>query len=162
MKTIAAVIIIGLLGFFGWKMLSSTAAENKPAGAVYFYPKANVYYDVAAGEYVYFSQDEKRWIRKSNLTKQQKLSLGERAVIDEPAAPVWKNNKTDRLIYSVNLYAPSDLQKKYRQDSINNLPKPKVAPADTAPSAPEETKEKSGFGKFLEKLFGKKKNKTKD
>ena len=128
---------------------------------VYYYPKSNVYYDGRTGRYIYFSAEEDKWVQATSFTEEQKLSLGERALIDSPAAPVWKNNATDRMIYSVSLYAPSDLSKKFVEDSISNLPRkkePVIARKDMKVTK-DSVKEKSGLGKLLDKIFGKKKDK---
>jgi hypothetical protein len=84
----------------------------------------------------------------------QKDSLGEKIRLINPPKPVWKNNEEDRLLYSLEKYTSrKDYQKNFYEDSINSLPK-KMEKEDEKQAATE--KEKSGFGKFLDKIFSKK------
>lgn len=167
MKTILAILAIGIVGFFVYLVLKPgrKPLETGTKG-VYYYPRANVYYDVATGQYIYFDEAEKTWKQSKNFSEEQKLSLGEKAVISKPSSPIWKNNDQDKLVYSVNLYSsPNDLKQKFHTDSLSSLPPPKVAvtpPKDVKQQEkPEEEKPKSGFKKFLDKIF-KGKDKAKD
>ena len=159
MKAILAVIIIGIIGFFAYTVMHKKAEPVKTS-VVYYYPKTNVYYDVARSQYIYFDSVQKSWKQSKKFSEEQKLSLGEKAVIGNPPSPIWKNNAQDRLVYSVNLYSSgNDLKQKYYVDSVNSLPKPAMdTPKKIAQQAPpiQEKKEKpkSGFKKFLDKIFG--------
>lgn len=165
MRIIIAVVIVGLAGFLAYSFFMK---KEKPVktGVVYFYPKANVYYNVASGEYVYFDEQLKKWNQSEDFSEEQKLSLGEKAIIQKPADPIWKNNAEDRIIYSVNVYASSnELKEKFRTDSLNSLPKKTTkTPAKKVDSAAKEEadKEKSGIRKFFDKLFGGKKQNEQD
>jgi hypothetical protein len=163
MKAVLLCLALGIIGFFGY---SSLKPAKKPVltgkGVVYYYPKANIYYDVASYQYVFFDSTEKIWKQTKKISEEQKLSLGERATIAKPATPVWKNNADDKLVYSMNLYSSrSDLKEKFYTDSINSLPKKVLLPAkprDTVatPANTDEAKPKKGLKKFFDKLFGKK------
>ena len=160
MKAILALIIIGVIGFFAYTVLHKKPEPVK-TGVVYYYPKANVYYDVTRSQYIYFDSIQKNWKQSKNFSEEQKLSLGEKAVISNPSSPIWKNNVQDRLVYSVNLYSSgSDLKQKYYVDSVNSLPKSVVdteKPVEQQREPkPEEKKEKpkSGIRKFFDKIFG--------
>jgi len=157
MKKVIAALAIGIIGFFTY---SAVKPSNKPVktgtGVVYYYPKPNVYYDVATGQYVYFESETKTWKQTRNFNEEQKLSLGEKAIISKPSSPIWKNNADDRIIYSVNLYASRyDLKQKFYADSLNSLPKIAATPAKVIKPDEkiEEEKPKSGFRKFFEKIF---------
>lgn len=162
MKAIIAILAIGIAGFFAYSAVKKKSGPVK-AGVVYYYPKVNVYYDVASAQYVFFDDNSKSWKQSKSFSEEQKLSLGEKAVITHPSSPIWKNNAQDRLVYSVNLYASgNDLKQKYYTDSVNSLPKPVTTdtPKKTASKeedqqdSPEPEKPKSGIRKFFEKLFG--------
>ena len=165
MKAILAVIIIGVIVFFAYTVLHKKSEPVK-TGVVYYYPKTNIYYDVARSQYIYFDSIQKNWKQSKNFSEEQKLSLGEKAVISNPSSPIWKNNAQDRLVYSVNLYSSgNDLKQKYYVDSINSLPKPvvddtqkQIVPQEPKPEEKKE-KPKSGFKKFLDKIFGGSKDK---
>lgn len=167
MKAILAILAAGAIGYFVYaavkpdKKIPQTGTKE-----VYYYPKANVYYDVATGQYAFFDEVQKSWKLSKDFSEEQKLSLGEKAVIAHPSLPIWKNNAQDRLVYSVNVYASSnDLKQKFQTDSLNSLPPPKIVVAPPKePSQEEKTeteKPKSGIRKFFDKLF-KGKDKEKD
>lgn len=167
MKGIIAILAIGLLGFFAYSAVKKKSGGVR-TGVVYYYPRANIYYDVAREQYIFFDEKKRAWKETSDFSEEQKLSLGEKAVIPHPSTPIWQNNSQDRLVYSVNLYASgTDLRQKYLTDSLNSLPKPLpdtpkwVAPRESKPSQ-EEEKPKSGIRKFFEKLFGGGKDKNKN
>jgi len=166
MKAILAILAFCIIGFFVYSAVKKEQPKPVKTGVVYYYPKANVYYDVASEQYIYFDSTQKNWKQSKKFSEEQKLSLGEKAVIKNPSSPVWKNNAQDRLIYSANLYSSTnDLQQKYRTDSINSLPKPvadtekQIDSPQTKPEATTEEKHKSGIRKFFDKLFKGKKDK---
>ncbi|HJW16851.1 MAG TPA: hypothetical protein VJ499_07015 [Flavisolibacter sp.] len=157
MKTLIAFLVICLLGYILYRSISGKEDDASKVKTVYFYPKKNVYYQVGTGKYIFYDTVEKAWNLTKNFSEEQKLSLGEKAVIENPPAPVWKNNAEDRLIYSANLYSsPSDIKEKFQSDSINSLPPKPVIRHDTAiAKVPvEDEKPKSGLRKFFDKLFG--------
>jgi hypothetical protein len=157
MKTLIAFLVICLLGYFLYIIIPGKGDESNKVKTVYFYPKANVYYQVGTGKYMFFDEEGKAWKLTKNFSEEQKLSLGEKAVIENPPSPVWKNNAEDRLIYSANLYSsPSDIKEKFQSDSINSLPPKPVIRHDTviAKAPVEDQRPKSGLRKFLDRLFG--------
>ena len=115
--------VLALLGYVGYR--SYKPQKRTELGAVYFFPKANVYYSVGTGEYIYFSPQKGTWVKDDGFTEEQKLSLGEKAEIGTPAEPVWERNEEHRLLYSISLYGKNnDLARKLAEDSLNSLPKP--------------------------------------
>jgi hypothetical protein len=168
MKAILAILVVGIVGYFVYAAVKPQKEPLKTGTkGVYYYPRANVYYDVATGQYIYFDGAEKTWKQSKKISEEQKLSLGEKAVIATPSSPIWKNNEQDKLVYSVNLYSsPNDLKQKFHTDSLSSVPPPpKVVVAPPKEVNPqqktEEEKTKSGFKKFLDKIF-KRKDKAKD
>ncbi len=165
MKAILAIVIVGIIGYF---VYAAVKPDKKPAETgtqeVYYYPRANVYYDVGTGQYAYFDTEAKSWKLSRDFSEEQKLSLGEKAVITQPSSPVWENNAQDKLIYSVNVYVSSkELRQKFQADSISSLPPPKPVAAPVKDTQqvkkPEKDKPKSGLRKFFDKIFkGKEKN----
>jgi len=169
MKAIVAILAIGIIGYL---VYASVRPDKKPPQTgtreVYYYPKANVYYDVATGQYAFFDAGSNNWKLGKDFSEEQKLSLGEKAVITRPSSPIWKNNAQDKLVYSVNVYSSSnDLKQKFHTDSLNSLPPPKVAVTPSKEIKQEEKTEtekpRSGIRKFFDKIFkGKDKDKVKD
>lgn len=169
MKTIIVLAIMGILGYIGFSANKPGKAQLPKSGLVYYYPKANVYYEVGTGQYAYFNAASNSWKETKAFSEEQKLSLGERAIIQKPSSPLWKNNADDRMVYSARLYgAAQNLQQKFREDSLNSLPKPTatVTPVvkKTKPATVEKdsVKTKSGIARFFEKLFKGKKKENKE
>jgi len=163
MKTLFVILVMAAVGYFAYSALKPS---KKPGllglGKVYYYPKVNIYYDVASSQYVYFDSSKKSWGQSKNFSEEQKLSLGEKAIIAKPSSPVWKNNTSDRIIYSVNLYgSTNDLKQKFYADSINSLPKVVVTPVKKEEEEKTEEKPKAGLKKFFEKIFKTSKDKEK-
>jgi hypothetical protein len=157
MKIFFAFLVVCILGYILYRTIPGKSDETNKIKTVYFYPKTNVYYQVGTGKYIFFDEEGKAWKQTKNFSEEQKLSLGEKAVIENPPTPVWKNNAEDRLIYSANLYSsPADIKEKFHSDSINSLPPKPVVRRDSTIAKPpqEEQKPKSGLRKFLDKLFG--------
>ena len=131
---------------------ASRQQEEKEGTVFYFFPKANAYFDEDNNQY-FITDKEKGWQAVTDLPPEEKDSLGEKILLTNPPTPVWKNNEQDRLLYSLSTYASAqEYRKKFYEDSLNSLPK-KVQKAE------EDTvskKEKTGLGKFLEKVFSKK------
>jgi hypothetical protein len=160
MKTILVLLVMGILGYIGYSANKPEKTKSPKASVVYYYPKANVYYDVATGHYIYFDEKARTWQNSKSFSEEQKLSLGERAIINKPSSPVWKNNDADRLLYSAKLYASTrNFQQQFREDSIKNLPKPvTTTPAvikkeKTEKEEKDSVKQKSGIIRFFERLF---------
>jgi hypothetical protein len=157
MKTFISFLVICVLGYVVYRTIARKEDKVSQVKTVYFYPKTNVYYQVGTGKYLFFDDEKKSWVQTKDFSEEQKLSLGEKAVIENPPTPVWKNNAEDRLIYSANLYSsPSDIKEKFRSDSLSSLPpKPVIKRDTTLAKAPvEDEKPRSGLRKFFDKLFG--------
>jgi hypothetical protein len=121
---------------------------------------------VATSQYAFFDEATKNWKLSKDFSEEQKLSLGEKAVITRASSPIWKNNAQDKLVYSVNVYSSSnDLKQKFHTDSLSSLPLPKVVVSPSKEikqeEKTEEEKSRSGIRKFFDKIF-KGKNKEKD
>ncbi len=149
-----------LLMVSAFAIFSSTACRTKEEvpkeGTVfYFYPEQNIYFDEDNNQY--FMQDkEAGWQVVTVLPEGEKEKLGTKIRVQQPDKPVWKNNAQDRLLYSVQEYASaSNYAQKFTEDSLNSLPKKSKKIEEATP----EEKLKSGFGKFLDKVFSKKEKK---
>ncbi len=127
--------------------------KNRPAPAIahqyYFYPKANVYFDSANKEYLFLGNDGKSWQTAKEIPVAMQVLMDKKVFIASPADPVWKDNQNHKLIYSALLYAsPADTQ-----------PNKAVKPVVIEASKPAE-KKRSGFRRFFDKIFGRKKKDT--
>jgi hypothetical protein len=126
---------------------------------VYFYPKANVYFDTKEQEYLFFDSIGMSWQENKNLPDSIRGRLEKNVVLEKEVPPVWKNNEQHRLVYSATLYATKqDLEEKEPEpiaSASSDSPK-SGQQAGTAGADPEPQKE-SGLKRFFKKLFGKKK-----
>jgi hypothetical protein len=157
MKLLVLKIIIGsLLGVAGFGVLSArksapTTTSPSPSDTFYYYPKVNIYYDVARGRYIYLAPDGRTWQYAKSISDKFTTGLGKKAVIANPAQPVWKSNEHHKLVYSTSLYASAtDFRKDPPKRSI------KSQPAITKPAEEKKTRKETGVQRFFKKLFGKK------
>lgn len=145
--------------FILFSCLACGADNEKPAATgpanlppqYYYYPRANVYFDSANKEYLFLAADQHSWQTAKQIPAVVKNLMDKGVLIEHPAQPVWQDNAKHKLVYSALLYAtPSDtLEKK-------EAPRP-VKKTGTASDNSKEKKERKGLGKFLDKIFGKKK-----
>jgi hypothetical protein len=158
MKVRLVTILSAITIIFFTGCNSGEEVQKKVGTVFYFYPESNTYLDRDNGLY-YVLNKEQGWQETKQLTTEQQTTLGTRVLLDHPQKPLWKNNEQDRLLYSVALHtSPQDYQKKLYQDSINSLPKKEPVKEEKD----IEEKEKTGFGKFLQKVFSKKEKKDKE
>ena len=164
MKKLPVIILVLILACAAYMALRP--AGKKEIGEVVYYPKANIYYSSGTGLFYYFDSNEKGWKEVKTLNEEQKLSLGQKALIPAPPDPVWANNEQDRLFYGTGLYASrKDLREKFYEDSINSLtPKIVVQPEPLPGEKNEqaEAKPKNKIRRFFDKLFGRKKDKVEE
>ena len=161
MKTFFKILLLGVFAVAGIFALSARkSADKKPpvqqSATYYYYPKVNMYYDVANSIYIYLDEDGKTWQSAKQVT--DKLSsgtgMGKKAVLINPPLPVWKSNAHHKMVYSTALYASAKDFKKAP---------PKTSPVASKPATEEkkaevkkEDKKESGIERFFKRLFKKK------
>jgi hypothetical protein len=157
-KPIVAFLFIFLLA------ACNQGAEESRVGGVetkaplyYYFPKANVYIDSANSDYIFLGNDGKSWQTAKQIPAAMQALMDKNVFIECPSQPVSQDNESHRLVYSALLYAtPNDTTKK-------EAPKPTVMGPKTETDTVEKAeKERKGLGKFIDKIFGRKKNKNKD
>jgi len=141
------------LGFFACN--DNKAEEMPPAPPpppkYYFYPKANVYFDTVNKDYLFLGGDGVTWTTGKEIPAAMQSMMDKMVLLDTFSQPVWRDNENHRLVYSAVLYAsPTDTVEKKK-------PVAKQTGNQKAQDHGEPKKEKKGLGKFLDKLFGKKK-----
>ena len=95
------------------------------------------------------TNESKTWSTAKQIPDVMQSMMDKSVLIDSPSSPVWKDNQNHKLVYSVFLYASPN-------DTVEN----KAPPTVQKPVSPEPVKkEKKGLRKFLDKIFGKKKDK---
>lgn len=156
MKLLLAVL--SSLFFFSCQETGITTAEQ--GKNIYYYPTSNIYFDADNNHYIVIDGD-KGWSVKDELLPEQSANLGRRVLVNNPAVPVWKANDDHKMVYAASLYTTTDdYNQKFREDSLSSLPKRVDTSADSAnPDTTSQKKEKRGVGKFLDRIFGGKKDK---
>jgi hypothetical protein len=137
--------------------------KSKPTQGknIYYYPTANVYYDADNNLYMVLNETA-GWETKDELPQEQITTLGQKVVVENPSLPVWKDNGDHKMIYAANLYTTKDdYRQKFIEDSISSLPRKTNPVAKQQGDSTSMKKEKSGVGKFLNRLFRGKEKKDK-
>ena len=157
-----AGLILWMLGVGFVIMHASCNNEEKvQEPEFYYYPKANVYYDVAGKVFYYSLNGAKSWQQMTDSLATSPELLGEKVVLHS-SDTIWKDNERHRQLYSGVLYnvaasvdSVEGSAAKVSERKVNR----KKYRASERPAPEEEPKKKKGFGKFLQKVFGKKKDK---
>lgn len=124
----------------------------------YYYPGKNVYYDPSGNYFLYSLNGAMNWKRLNNLSESEPNILGEKIVIYTSDPEIYKENNSHRKLYNGILYAintndPSTFNGAEVIEQKKVISKKKATTVQTD----EIKKPKSGIGKFLHKIFGKKK-----
>jgi hypothetical protein len=126
----------------------------------FYYPRANIYFDSANKNYFFQGSDSLSWQTARQIPAVMLALMDKGVLVQNPPDPVWKDNETHRLVYSAVLYAtPGDtvVQKKLVKP-VRKVDSTKAA----ADSAPVVLKERKGFGKLIDKIFGRNKKKKEE
>ena len=155
-------LLIFLFSFVLFACGSGEREEKKPTALppqYYYYPRANVYFDSANKDYIFLANDGATWQTAKQIPNVVQGLMDKSVLIQNPPQPVWKDNEQHRFIYSSLLYAtPEDTVAK------KELPPPPPVAKTTDTVSEKEKKERKGFRKFVDKIFGvfKKDKKKKD
>lgn len=154
-------------GFFLYLFVSvcfvlaiSSCSEKTEAASVgkyqfYYYPKMNMYYDVAAGQYIYSIDSARSWLTVNETSSTQPPTLGDPQVIQTDSKQVWKQNEEHRQQYGGVILNVADATGSIAP-TTDEVRERKAAKRTTRTQTQDEQKKK-GIGKFLENLFGKRK-----
>ncbi len=146
------IVVLGLIVLIGCS--KKTSPEVVQAGQTYyFYPKANVYFDTTAGNYIFQGLDGS-WETNAKLTAEKQSLLEKNIVINNPELPVWKNNDAHQLLYSTALYSTAA---DFKEEVKIEVKKKEAVTDEKA-----DDKEKTGLGKFFDKIFKGKKEKQEE
>jgi len=156
MKIFSVIIVaFGLINLIGCSTKASP--EVIEAGQTfYFYPKANVYFDTTAGNYL-FQDPDGNWQTNAKLPSDKQSLLEKNIIINNPEFPVWKNNDAHQLLYSATLYSTAADFKEEVKIAVNNKKELNDEKIDE-----KDKDNKTGVGKFFDKLFKGKKEKQEE
>lgn len=155
------VLTVSIAFIILYTSCNSNSANAEKEGEFYYYPKANVYYNVASKAYYYSIDSAKTWQQITDTLAASPALLGEKIVLHS-ADSIWKDNAKHRQLYSGVLYnvaSPADsADGNVAKVSERKVARKKYNTRERSQEA-EEPKKKKGLGKFLQKVFGKKKDK---
>jgi hypothetical protein len=124
----------------------------------YYYPKVNMYYDVADQQYLYSLDSARTWTFIADTTTQDTATLGNKEIVYSDAKDIWKQNEEHRQQFNGTIFhivSPADEV----TSAQNDVRERKVAVKKPVVQKPAEEKKKTKVGRFLQKIFGKKKDK---
>jgi hypothetical protein len=149
-KILLPVLLI-LAVIIGVPALRSNKKEAAESHTFYYYPKANVYYNLEEQLYIYPDSIGQAWLTGKELPENRQVGLDKNITLYSPALPVWKDNELHRIVYAVALYAlPSDfIEEKPSEPDYSNPP----SDENIKKNKPAKKKE-SGIKRFFRKLFG--------
>jgi len=111
-----------------------------------------MYYDLANSMYIY-RDDKGKWLSTKQISDKVTTGMGKKAILINPALPVWKSNEYHRMVCSTALYAnASDFRKSPPKTPavVNNKP-----PEEKKIEDSKEEKKESGLQRFFKRLFKK-------
>ena len=124
----------------------------------FYYPKKNVYYYPTENYFLYSLDSAKNWSKFNNVSAQEPNTLGEKKVVYSANREIYKDNDSHRRMYNGTLYA-INTKDSGSMSGPEVLEQKKVVTRKkiTTEKKPETKKPKTGIGKFINKIFGKKK-----
>ncbi|MGI8636528.1 MAG: hypothetical protein ACR2KZ_14120, partial [Segetibacter sp.] len=127
--------------------------------AFYYYPKKNVYYYPTENYFLYSLDSGKSWSKFNNVSPQEPNTLGEKLIIYTSNTDIYKDNDNHRRLYNGTLYAINTKESGNLSNGVEVIEQKKVIlKKKVATEKKSETKtSKTAIGKFINKIFGKKK-----
>lgn len=96
--------------FFGCTALAMFNSCNNEVASkkelqYYYFPKTNIYYDVAEANYIYSLDSGRSWQKVNNFKMNEPpLTLGGKIIISGNGEEIWKDNESHRSLYGGMLY----------------------------------------------------------
>ena len=159
MKTLLKILFVAafaIAGVFGLSARKSAPHKTtiKQSATYYYYPKVNMYYDVANSMYIY-RDNAGKWLSTKQISDKVTTGMGKKAILINPAQPVWKSNDYHRMVYSTALYANSNDFRKTQPKTPVVVNKPITEKKTEATEETKEQKKESGIQRFFKRLFKK-------
>jgi hypothetical protein len=137
-------------------ILISCNRKDQEKFEFYYYPSANVYFDVANNLYLFSVDGGQTWDSIEATTDKQPALLGEKQVVYSATPAVWIDNREHRHEFNGQLIdVTSESSDKINKDLAADR-KSKQPASSTSATKPTEKKPN-----FFQRLFGKK-NKNKN
>lgn len=154
MKRLFLIVFLVVVALVGYFTIISSREDPTDGTTFYYYPRVNIYYDVERERYIYPDTLQGGWQKSRKLPGDGKDKLGKYFILNNPTPPVWAQNSHHRLLYGTALYArEDDIRRKFIEDSIRSMPKPKPVPRKQSPRK-DSTDERNSIERFFDRLFG--------
>lgn len=161
-STILLITILVSIQFAVVSCRPHSQQEEKEKIEFYYYPNKNVYYNVNKKSFLYSLNGGKTWDSVINTAGTEPATLGEKIIVHNNNDQIYKANAAHRKMYNGHLYNIVD------RDTVLATAAPEITEhniqkkvTDIKPIATEE-KQVKGLRKFLNKIFGKHKNKKEE
>lgn len=157
-RLLLIAISLVLVILVGYVSLKSSREEETDGTTFYYYPKANLYFDVHRERYIYPDTVKGGWQKSKKLPGDRKGALGQYVILNNPTPPVWTQNSQHRLVYGTTLYAKGDdVRRKFIEDSLRSVVvvRPTPPPQQRRSGGKDSTDKRSGIDRFFDRLFGK-------
>jgi hypothetical protein len=149
-------IWIASIGFVTLQ-ISCNSSTKKQEVKFYYYPRTNVYFDVARKDYIYSLDGGRTWGIINNPIDKEPATLGKRVVMYSADDSIWKQNDVHRRQYAGTLYniirednlASSGGIVTERKTAAYKSARPRTISNRPAVQKPEKKQN------FFEKIFGK-------
>lgn len=161
MKRLVIILALVLLALVAYVTIWADREDPTDGTTFYFYPRANVYFDVERERYIHQDSSTGSWQKSKKLPGNRKEKLGQYVILNQPPPPVWSQNSQHRLVYSTTLYGrEAELRRKFVEDSLRSVVMTKPAPGKKSPGGKTDTNDtRSGIERFFDRLFGKEEDK---
>jgi hypothetical protein len=157
MKRLLIILALVLVALVAYVTIWPNREDPTDGTTFYYYPRANVYFDVERGRYIHQDSSTGSWQKSKKLPGNRKEKLGQYVILNHPTPPVCSQNSQHRLVYGATLYArDADIRRKFVEDSLRSVVVPKPAPGKMPfPSKTDSSDTRTGIERFLDRLFGK-------
>ena len=90
------VLLAVLFALGSFKMVTA-----QPKVTYYYYPASNVYYNVSAGDYLYYNPGNTGWVTVKTLPSGVTITKTPRHIVYYNGYDVWKNNGAHKTKYKI-------------------------------------------------------------
>jgi hypothetical protein len=156
MKRLLLIAFLILVVLVGYITIWSSREDPTDGTTFYYYPRANIYYDLDRERYIYPDTVKGGWQKSKKLPGDGKDKLGQYVILNNPTPPVWAHNSQHRLVYGATLYArKEDVRRKFIEDSLRSVVVRKPAPPKKKGTLGKDTTdERNAIERFFDRLFG--------
>lgn len=156
-------IVIATIGITLCLIFFACAQKKAAPRQFYYYPDLNLYFDVAANNYLYSLDGAVTWDSIHAEASNFSTHLGDKILITADTDSIWKDNTRHRdkyggYIYNIMIDDSTDTSGK---DVVTEREIVKKK-GSVVKKDEEKIKERKGLGKLLNRIFGKKKAKNKE